>query len=240
MNYTQIDSSIFDIDYEILKLSTKKINGKTIYIMDNFYKYPQKIVDFANKQKFVKEYANYFPGDRFQLYLQEKHINELKNLINTKCQHYNFPNRKTFSTDIMCLSKFVPEYLKEKDKIRKRANPHLDDMKYFNTYPVVGLGYLCKVNHGGTGFYKHRELNSNLSIELNKCTDKEKIFPYNHFRLINKSCEKFELLELIEMKWNRFIVYEGDCLHSIYLEDYDIYRENDRLTTSYWFYAIRN
>jgi hypothetical protein len=233
----KIDTTLFDINYENLKLSTKKINGKTIYIIDDFYKYPQKILDFYNKQELVKEYTTYFPGDRYHIYFQKKHLEEIKKLIKAKCKHYNFIKNSYLPTDRMCFSKFVPDYMKEKDKFRYRCNPHCDTMRNDNMIPVIVLGYLCKVNHGGTGFYKNKELNTNLAKELFKCQDYTKIYPYNHFRLNNKSCDKFELLDLVNLKWNRVVIYEGDCLHSIYVEDYEIYRKNDRVTTTYWFYA---
>ena len=60
----------------------------------------------------------------------------------------------------------------------------------------------------------------------------KKLKPYEKKRLVNKSCDKFELLKLIPMKWNRFILYDADLLHSMYIEDEEFYKKHRRITTN--------
>ena len=50
-----------------------------------------------------------------------------------------------------------------------------------------------------------------------------RLFPYWDYRLINK-LEHFELMKLQFMKWNRLVLYDGDILHSMYIEDPEFYK----------------
>ena len=116
------------------------------------------------------------------------------------------------------------------------ANPHIDAESSDIYNSLVGLCYLSKNTHGGTGLYRNRELDI-YSVNENFTKTPyimPKLFPYWDYRLINKSCDKFELLKLLPMKWNRLVLYDGDILHSMYIEDPEFYKMHERITTNYF------
>lgn len=50
----------------------------------------------------------------------------------------------------------------------------------------------------------------------------------------SKENKYFELIHLFPMKFNRLIFYEGNVIHSIYIEDEEFYKTNDRITANMW------
>lgn len=50
----------------------------------------------------------------------------------------------------------------------------------------------------------------------------------------SKGNEYFELIHVFPMKFNRMIFYEGNLIHSIYIEDEEFYKINDRITANLW------
>ena len=146
------------------------------------------------------------------------------------------------------------------------ANPHNDtDFMEDQANFLTGICYLSKNSiHGGTGLYRikkngrhatdwkyHYERMSILagklagisdSNERNKIIDNHKsdeinsLFP--HLRgFINESDDYFERVHFFTMKFNRLILYDGDLLHSMCIEDEQFYDDlnHTRKTMNYAF-----
>ena len=125
------------------------------------------------------------------------------------------------------------------------------------------LCYLSKDIHGGTGLYYNKRLQTfctdakyededkwNLWKKVQAVTtDSEKlVIIRNHYTdrskntfsrptakgFMNKSDEYFDLLHFFPMRFNRLIAYEGDIMHSMYIEDDNFYKVHERLTSNYF------
>jgi hypothetical protein len=237
-----VDWSIFDINTDAMEVSTDKIDGQTIVIIDNFYKNPDKIVEYMYSKPLYNDPHSYYTGKRRHLYFNTNHITDLIGIIKPYYKDKEFaPHAATEGK--MMLSKFVDSYLKKRPMYS--SSPHFDiDRTGLPLSVVAGLCYLSKDIHGGTGFYKSKYFNTcKLTSEMYQAGStnlNEKIHPYKDVRYINDSCEYFELIKLIEMKWNRFILYEGNLLHGMYIKDGEFYKTHDRIASQYWMDVINN
>ena len=146
------------------------------------------------------------------------------------------------------------------------ANPHNDtDFMEDPANFLAGICYLSKNSiHGGTGLYRvkkngrhatdwkyHYENMSILagklagisdSIERNKIIDNHNSDEINstcpHVKgCINESDDYFERVHFFPMKFNRLILYDGDFLHSMCIEDEQFYNDlnHTRQTMNYAF-----
>ena len=115
-----------------------------------------------------------------------------------------------------------------------QCHPHIDvDYKQGqglgkrNTQLVATLLYLNKDCKGGTGKYKHKKINKHIITNkkdyneyLRLQTEYERNNPNIDENINDKENELFELVETIEMKYNRLVMYPT-CLfhHPIYSKD---------------------
>ena len=74
---------MFSIDYDNVTVNKIKVKDRDVYIIDNFYKYPERIVDYLKKQNFKREEDNYYPGDRLYIHPEEKrkHLDAFRNFM---------------------------------------------------------------------------------------------------------------------------------------------------------------
>tara|TARA_B100000497_G_scaffold44713_1_gene51829 strand:+ start:456 stop:1238 length:783 start_codon:yes stop_codon:yes gene_type:complete len=227
-----------DIDHENLTITREFVKDREVIVIDNFYKFPHDIIRYYHTANKIVT-PTYYPGTRVQLIpkIKNPHIEDFWKLMHTK--HFVTNPRewkKTGLPDII-ISKYNDTYDTDDIKheyIQATANPHWDTVPDGTYNMFVGVCYLSKKNHGGTGIYKNRELNFFSTNQINlELLNEKKIFPYEKKRVINKSCDKFELLKLLPMKFNRLVLYDGDLLHSMYIEDPEFFKHIDRITTNY-------
>ena len=144
------------------------------------------------------------------------------------------------------------------------SNPHTDASPTISNYNTLAcLCYLSKDIHGGTGLYYNKQLhtfctnwnfenedrwnlwkkvqavttdNEKLLIIRNHYTDRgNKLYPNLRTKgFMNKSEEHFDLLHLFPMKYNRLIVYDGDIMHAMYVEDENFFKVHERITSNYF------
>jgi hypothetical protein len=275
-------NSIFDIDYENIIVNKHKILDRTVYTIDNFYKFPFGVLKhFRNME--MPPATSFYPGNRADYNPKTqgeynatwKHVNDIKLLL----AHHGFDysrfiyNKDTTNDyELLQFSQLVNDVLKTKkykDVLNADSensvgfNPHTDAEAFEDDNNLLaGVCYLSRDTHGGTGIYRYRKDGvycSNQRVRVNSMTSlKEKLegvscevqrsdIMYKFFTddyndrmpkksgLMNKSDEHFELLHLFPMKFNRMVFYEGDLLHSIYIDDENFFIHNERITTNYTF-----
>ena len=64
-----------------------------------------------------------------------------------------------------------------------------------------------------------------------------KVTPPSRSGTMSKSDDLYELLHLFPMKFNRLALYEGDFLHTAYIEDVEFWKRHDRITTNYFIFV---
>ena len=142
------------------------------------------------------------------------------------------------------------------------ANAHVDSKPTMALNTLACTCYLSKHDHGGTGLYYNKLLQTHCaSWEFYKndlikllgkideaSSDEEKIktiishrnvmlkceLPSRATGMINTENENWELLHLFPMKFNRMVVYTADVYHALYLEDLDFWRKHKRITSNYF------
>tara|TARA_B110000003_G_scaffold240045_1_gene246440 strand:+ start:5085 stop:5807 length:723 start_codon:yes stop_codon:yes gene_type:complete len=237
---------MFSIDYDNVIVNKMKVKDRDVYIIDNFYKYPERIVKYFKKQNFKKEENNYYPGDRLYIHHEKKlmHLNAFRKFMEGNgYKNVWIKNPREWKASHFMISKYNPYYRKKLPNGQAaNANPHVDAEPNKLYTSLVGLCYLTKDIHGGTGLYRHKKMDIySINEELTKEPDiMPRLFPYWDYRLINKSCDHFELMKLLPMKWNRLVLYDGDILHSMYIEDPEFYKIHERITTNYFVSVYKN
>lgn len=277
-----ISMSIFDIDHDNLVVHKDSILDRTVFIIDNFYKYPFQVLKRIENEKMPPS-SDFYPGNRGDFVPRNinesmvawNHVNELKLLLRDHGFEYSkFVLNKNNSDDyeLVQFSELINETLqnkKYKDVLNENSqnpvgcNPHTDADAFANEYNILAcVCYLSRNTHGGTGIYRIKNNGTYCTNQrsvlkfLNSLKEKlegvssesereEIIYKYftndynkrmlNTTGLINKSDDHYELLYKFPMKFNRLIVYEGDLLHSIYIEDENFFKNNDRKTVNYTF-----
>ena len=247
---------MFEIDFDNLIIKKETIKDRHVFIIDNFYKNPNEILDYFKKCTPIGPFGGYYPGVRTHIYHEKKkkHLAELHKLFNDLGLENIFEKKSGAVRPNwwreLCISEYKHTYYKypiHEKNIKPTANPHFDWIRdEHGINKLAGVCFLSKEIHGGTGFYRNKILDMYHmnSRDIIRWSDEEfmkKIFPYEKKRLVNKSCDKFELLKLIPMKWNRLILYDGDLLHSLYMEDEEFYKKHRRITTNYFLcYKTKN
>ena len=116
--------------------------------------------------------------------------------------------------------------------------PHFDDLSrwYFAT-----VHYLSSGTHGGTGIFRHRPTGFER-VSNNRYDDyvasaeahmKANGFPAAEY--ITATTDHYELIEELEYKPNRIVIYPGDLLHSALVQpeaDIDWNPDTGRLTAN--------
>ena len=240
---------MFEIDFDNLIIKKEKIKDRHVFIIDNFYKNPNEILDYFKKCTPIAGVGGYYPGVRTRIYHEKKKkfLAELHKLFNDLGLENIFEKKSGTQSGSDCvyselyISEYKHTYYKypiHEKNIKPTANPHWDWWSGHNGLNRLGgVCFLSKEIHGGTGFYRNKildiyHMNSRDIIRSSDEEFRKKLQPYEKKRLVNKSCDKFELLKLIPMKWNRFILYDGDLLHSMYIEDEEFYKKHRRITTN--------
>tara|TARA_B100000405_G_scaffold10963_1_gene9574 strand:+ start:5592 stop:6683 length:1092 start_codon:yes stop_codon:yes gene_type:complete len=271
--------SVFEIDHENLVVEKIQVLDRTLFSIDNFYKYPHRVLNYVKTSKMPPS-TDFYPGNRGAFtpknmnecrYIRN-HVNDLKRILSKHgFDHSRFMNDSTDEKfELVQFSELVNHVMKEKkykNELGVRSdnavgcNPHSDaDAYVVDDNKLACVCYLSRNTHGGTGIYRNRKTGSYCTdkrAELKELTSlKEKLDnvscerqrrdiihnfhskKYNDTMpktegIMNDTDEHFELLHLLQMKFNRLVVYEGDLLHSIYIKDENFFKNNERKTTNY-------
>jgi hypothetical protein len=197
--------------------------SSTIYVINDFYQQPEQVRDYALNLHFGPGEDAHFPG------------------LITKCETglewiYDFC-ASAFGMDIPAGS-----FNSEEFRIINRNFQELDETQVFphidaaldNAITIVvylNLPHQCK---GGIGFYRHRETGLDRLDFSPDVLDQMSKYGYDspkslHTQMIRErfdyprgyisdSNEHWELTKLIEMKFNRLVMYHGNRFHAPYLK----------------------
>ncbi len=273
--------SIFELDYDNMVVHKDIVLDRTVYIIDNFYKYPFQVLNRIRNTD-MQPSSDYYPGNRASFVPRSRgecndswnHINEFKLLLNDHGFDYSrfLLNNNSDEHELLQFSELVNAVQKNKkykDVLQQISqnpvgcNPHTDADAFQNDCNFLAcVCYLSRDVHGGTGLYRIKKsgmycTDKRWTLDLLKSlkqklegvsceserdeiiceylTDEYKNRMLKTTGLMNDSDYHYELLYKFPMKFNRMIVYEGDLLHSIYVQDENFFENNERLTVNYTF-----
>ena len=228
-------NKLFEIsdDLKINKITIG--NSKTnIFYVDNFFKNPFKIRDFALELKYSNNdfLVSNFPGYRCSLIFGlDKIKNKIYNIVNKSNKFkLKIPNTQLFNNNIK-FNRFNNNYELFFNELN--LNPHIDSIPKLYNYNrnLATILYLNKEKecHGGTAFYRHKKTGTEI---VNKWEDYSSIInniTNNYDYYINDSNQDWEMIKKIDMKFNRMVIYPLNLFHSAYIKK-NTFKDYDRLT----------
>lgn len=209
----------------------KDINVITI---DNFLSNIDELTNDNVINKISSQFApddpkHPYPGNQYPIDLEN--YNEvalkIKKLIGNNLK--NFSETNTENPDLM-----LSVGKKFKTKNIYTTNPHTDT-SYRYSYAL--MLYLNKPDdcYGGTGIYKSKIINNVVPYKNKKVLNGDEFDSlYSKSDVIKDSNDKWELIHLLKMKYNRLVIYESCLFHSIYLDSFDLFKK-DRYTFNFWY-----
>jgi hypothetical protein len=211
---------------EIFQISDKlSIIKKDDYcIIDNFYKYPDKVVEWIDNfnypmWKYHPDSRNgidyydchlWVKGNDFELYsnlIEDKILNLLSEI---------YPNS-------IFANKAPQEYRFNLFKSIKLPKKHIQSFPHYDTSNILFLVFLDKLNSGGTAIY-----NNTNKINFDTIDNEEKNLLFN--------VNNIPIKTIMESKFNRCIIFDASrLLHGAYIDDYKKVKDNWRITQIYSF-----
>lgn len=198
-----------------LNIEVRNINGQKAIIIDNFYKNPDAIRDLIIKSPASRwdKIRNNLPGYRNVLGIDLTGFTENISKI----------TEKVFKTQVFDINLFTSNLFKNTgEDLGIGGIPHSDPyyfsgIVYFNTEEEA---------KGGTAFF----INKNTGSMLRTPNEPEHIVREDYkYKFLTETDQDWELVEVIEMKYNRFVLYKSNIYHSPYIKSewfHDYYRLN--------------
>ena len=212
-----------------------------VIIIDDFSLDLDKIKNHAcTEAVFAQDKNSFYPGIRAPL-PRDYVITMLQAIYRPLYNIYNIPTQKQLKPQDTFYSLVTTP---ENELSLPQRLPHFDTSRplYF-----AATHYIKASNHGGTGIFRHKQTGyerinesrvSRYLKKLNNHIDNEGASD-NYY--ITQSNEQFELIETIDYKENRLVIYPGSLLHSALIIpqfDIDSSPETGRLTTNTFFEFI--
>ena len=185
-----------------------------LVIIDDFHPEPEVLVSYAKQREsqFCQVKQDLYPGIR--LPVPDTYLNYVAAFLS---QHVvsslsSAPSRVSLQNGQFSIANCSPDTLLPIQRI-----PHVDTLKE-NQW--AGVHYLCTEHHGGTGFFRHRQtgyesLNQQRSKRYMRVLDDQATrVGVPEAAYLQGSDDLFELIELVDVAFNRAIFYPANCLHS--------------------------
>jgi len=205
--------------------------------VDNFFKNPDKIVEFANKLEYYPDKKGAWPGVR-SASLHEIDL-DLNTSIVSKIFRAHYPgsnNQISWDSSIVCFAK-TKSY---GDKILNEGWIHID-------YPsvIAGLVYLTPNAdlNGGTNVYQLKKEFKNVHSDYVK--QKQKHFFYTdspeynydtYKKELRKNNDKFNLVTKFNNVYNRMVLWSGSEYHGA--NSFDGFENDERLTLLFFINGV--
>ena len=204
--------NIFETN-NLSRIKIQSFNGSKIYMMDNFYKHPQKILDLIKRNEPFYHKGDLKPsynGIYFQDLRHNIEVDGIKELGN--------------ELGSMCGQQFLPQNLYT-NVLRFFKSPFND---YINNYwfPHLDPGYtamifLNKVSYNSTNLYEVVSADDNIVNE--------------HFTPWRPK-KHYKVVKTLRSKYNRMIMFEGDkFFHSMCVENDLFFGTKYRLNQALFF-----
>lgn len=228
-----ISRQIFELnDHMDVKVKPVGKGRHKLVLADNFYKHPELVIELASDLYYTVPMTGNFPGVRAQISLDTQPVIEkIGQLWGEDVLPYQYNYQPVIFSAITTNNYRL--------NVAQRM-PHVDE-------DLTAMVYLNPPGQcvGGTGLYRHRptgleRLPVAINDEILSLGQKYEINPeylktpddYGHFvntlvfnplfateenSYINDGNEYWELLELMEMKHNRLVIFDGRMFHSQYI-----------------------
>ena len=187
-----------------------------ISIVDNFFKDPDKIVDFASSLKF-KQSDGFYPGQRSE----ELHIVAPnffnKTILKILALYFDYNNTEVFYRNANMYFQKIKPFDKNKKSILNEGLIHQD--AYFNLAGVIYLNKKPDLN-AGTSIYKNIK---KLENEEEKHAKKKELYKLKNMSKLDLKKYKNILLECnkgfketikVSNIYNRLIFYPANTFHA--------------------------
>jgi len=207
------EDEVFAVN-ENIKYTTVEFgpSNTKVVIADNFYKNPDLVRNLAirippSKNQRIR---NNLPGGRINAFYLMDHMGPIFDRILEKeypqiWLHFPQGHIKRSFRD----STFMVNVMS--DEIMEPRTPHIDhpDFRSFAAMIYLNTPEECS---GGTGFYTFDGKDSGTETRLNK-TD-------NHYTpmFVNGDMGDWKMTNMIEMKYNRMVLYQSKYYHAAYIE----------------------
>jgi hypothetical protein len=203
-----IDSEIFKLDEKNITIEEKYIGNfdNKLLLVNNFFKYPQKVKEYALSCKYIKPQIGTNPGFVHQYNFNPYDFLDFCTYLRANYFN-NYTSPKEDYTFTFQAYKNVPKIL-----------PHIDSVEY------AGLCCLndedeIKENISGTSFYRYK-------------SGEEYTFRNSYRNEILKSSrlKDWNVYHTQYHKFNQFIFYESGLFHSAYWNKINWNHDTPRLT----------
>jgi hypothetical protein len=206
-----------------LDIQIKKVGDDKVIVVDNFYKDPEAVrhLILNSPSTTWKNIVNNLPGARTIFGLNTTILRDVSSTI----------SEKHFNTQVFDLNFFISNlYIQTYKPAGINCKPHTD------TSHLAGLIYLNTPEecHGGTAFYKSKHTNSQYNTSR---PPYETMVPYTE--TLTESDENWELIDIVEMKYNRYLLYPGSIYHSPYIKK-EWFTDYYRINQTFFFSTILN
>ena len=186
--------------------------GQPVVVIDNAHPDPTSLLKTARGAGFARDPGNYYPGLRAPA--DEHYQAFLKHCIRQKAMGYLTKNNADIDLQA-CL--FSLACTPETDLRPIQCIPHIDSPE---PSQLAVVHYLCDKPFGGTSFYQHTTT-ALTAIDRDVMADffaqvKREMVSAGQRALCytNGSNEWFERIGQVPARFNRLVVYRGQCLHA--------------------------
>jgi len=213
----------------------------TIIVIDNFALDLTRIkTNACSAVSFTPDKSSFYPGIRAPL-PREYVIAMLQAVYQPLYNIYNIPKQKQLKPQDVFYSLITTP---EADLSLPQRLPHFDTSR---PYFFAATHYLNAQKHGGTGIFRHKATGYERVCDnrvtdylkgINNHLDTEKTSGHSY---VTQSNSQFELIDKIDYKENRLVIYPGNLLHSALIIpelDIDDNPNTGRLTTNTFFEFI--
>jgi len=200
-----------------LKVNIQILDNSKIFIIDNFYEYPDKIVDHI--LSFPSEYhKNFLPSYNGIHFEDRRHVIE----------NFEIHNVYSFLEDICCQKSKYPKNLIFTNYTKFGDNQFND---YENNYwwPHIDYGYTAIV------YMNRGDCISGTNLYLNICPDLEPPNVPEHLEPWRPR-ERFEVIKSLEPSYNRLVLFDAKkFVHGMNVCNSDYFGYTHRLNQVFFF-----
>lgn len=182
-----------------------------VLIIDDFIDRPERLISIAESgTPFSNEQDNFYPGERKPA--PSSYTRLLREIVDRELSSAGLGSGTQVDLSVYSLVTTPVAQLRPIQCV-----PHIDTHQE-NCFAAVH--YLCSSQFGGTSFYRHRSTGHESIDEYRLkpyfATLKQEVMAERKQArgYINGSNELFERIGQVEQRFNRLIVYRGNCLHA--------------------------
>lgn len=201
MTWVIDENILFEVNKN-LEIKIKQVENSKVVVIDNFYKNPDMVRELILKapastwKKFVRNY----PDIRQNFNIDMSPLQQAVSNISEKLFKVTLLDDIPFISNIFYQKGLPPGGF---------SAPHAD-INYLAALIYLNTPEEC---FGGTAFYRNRK--TGLAYSRYTSADSPVL---NKNEFLTESNEDWEFIDLIEMRYNRFVLYRGNIFHNAYIK----------------------